>query len=77
MNEEKNTLEEVVAAIQKLLGFGSADDISGVVSKVLGANGNVDTIVDAISSLFGSAIGKGASAAAAVTMYEILRQRSR
>ena len=57
MSEEKNALEEVVAAIQKLLGFGSTEDITGVVNGILGAEGDENKIVTALKDLFGKAIG--------------------
>ena len=57
MSEEKNALEEVVAAIQKLLGFGSTEDITGAVNGILGAEGDENKIVTALKDLFGKAIG--------------------
>lgn len=57
MAEEKKTLEQVVEAIQNLLGFGTPEDITGVVNNVLGADGDENKIMTALQGLFGKAIG--------------------
>lgn len=56
MSEEKNVLEEVVAAIQKLLGFGNTEEITGVVNNLVEAQGDQAGIVSALQGLFGEAI---------------------
>lgn len=58
MSEDKKLFDEVVAAIQKLLGFGTKDEVSGVVSQIVEADGNQDGILAALEGLFGKAIGK-------------------
>ena len=56
MGKEKNALEEVVASIQELLGFGNTEDITGAVNGILSAEGDENKIVTALKGLFGKAI---------------------
>lgn len=56
MSEEKNVLEEVVAAIKKLLGFGNEEQITAAVNGIVDAKGDEAGVVSALQGLFGKAI---------------------
>ncbi len=58
MSEEKNVLDEVVAAIKELLGFGETEQIATMVNGITEANGDENGIVAALKGFFGDAIGE-------------------
>lgn len=58
MSEEKNVLAEVVAAIKKLLGFGTDEQITAAVNGIVDAKGDEAGITSALTGLFGDAISK-------------------
>ena len=55
MSEEKNVIEEIVAAIKKLLGFGDEEQITTAVNGVVEATDEAG-VVSALKGLFGDAI---------------------
>lgn len=58
MSEEKNVLDEVIAAIKELLGFGETEQIATMVNGITEANGDENGIVAALKGFFGDAIGE-------------------
>lgn len=56
MSEEKNVLEQVIEAIKKLLGFGTDEQIAGVVNGIVDAQGDEAGVVGALQGLFGEAV---------------------
>lgn len=56
MSEEKKVLEEVVAAIKKLLGFGDEEQITAAVNGIVDAKGDETGVVSALQGFFGDAI---------------------
>ncbi len=58
MSEEKNVLDEVIAAIKELLGFGETEQIATMVNGITEANGDEKGIVAALKGFFGNAIGE-------------------